>query len=65
METEHWLQRLIAQGLTIGIAKRALLEDYYHDELEFVFAEYNALHRKGEDVEEERVGALEFLGALG
>ena len=41
------------------------MEDYYPDELAFVIAEYNALHRQGEDedMEEERVGVLDFLGA--
>lgn len=29
----HWLQRLIAMGLCLGIGKRELLEDYYMDEI--------------------------------
>ena len=49
----------------MGISKRALLEDYYPDELDFVLAEYNVLHRLDEAVEDEHVGALEFLGAFG
>jgi len=51
--------------LTIGIGKRALLEDYYPDELEFIIAEYNVIHRADDDVEEEHVGALAFLGIGG
>lgn len=51
------------QGLGIGISKRALLEDYYPGELAIIFAEYNALFSGKEDVEEVRVGALEFLMA--
>jgi len=48
----------------MGISKRALLEDYYPDELDFVLAEYSAALRLDEDVEDEHVGALEFLGAF-
>lgn|GEM_PF-1233949 len=64
-DTEHWLQRLIVRGLRMGISKRALLEDFYPDELNFIFDEYNMMYRMDEDVEEEHVGALAFLGFSG
>ena len=48
----------------MGITKRALLEDYYPGELAMLFAEYNIVHSSEEAVEEERVGALAFLGAI-
>jgi len=51
--------------LSIGISKRALLEDYYPGELAVLFAEYNVVHSSAEAVEEEHVGALAFLGGLG
>ena len=47
----------------MGIGKRALLEDYYWDELGAVFEEWNALH--GASDEEERVSAETFLGGDG
>lgn len=44
----------------LGISKRALLEDYYPDELEEIFAAWSELH--GHEREEEReVDVLEFL----
>jgi len=56
---------MIAKALSIGIGKRELLEDYYPDELGYIIEEHNIIHGMGsDDVEEERVGALEFLGAL-
>jgi len=56
---------LVSQALSIGIGKRELLEDYYPDELEHIFGEYSAIHGTDDEVEEEHVGALEFLGAGG
>lgn len=55
---------MIAQGLTIGISKRELLEDYYPDELPLIFEAWGKIHgvRREEGEEEpERVGVMEFL----
>lgn len=55
---------MIAQGLTIGISKRELLEDYYPDELPLIFEAWGEIHgvRREEGEEEpERVGVMEFL----
>ncbi len=60
---------MIAQGLSIGIGKRELLEDYYIDELEAIFGEHNVIHRlstkeasmEGMGGLAERVDAEEFL----
>ena len=60
---ERWLQRLIAGGLSIGVGKRELLEDYYFDEIGAVIEEWNALHGAGE--EEEEVDGMTFLGGGG
>jgi hypothetical protein len=62
--TDFWFQRLIAQGIAIGIGKRDLLSDYYPDELPALFAEYAAIQGLGEADEEfqdVRVDVLEFL----
>lgn len=39
---------MIAAGLTMGIGKRQLLEDYYMDELPIIFEQYAALKGTGE-----------------
>ena len=33
----NWFQQLIAMGLSLGIGKRQLLEDYYFDEIFDIF----------------------------
>ena len=38
----RWLQRLIAMGLSLGIGKRELMEDYYFDEIGAVAEAWNA-----------------------
>ena len=49
----RWLQRLIAMGLSLGIGKRELMEDYYLDEIGAVAEAWNALRRPpAEDAEE-------------
>ena len=52
--TDYWLQKWIAAAESIGISKRALLEDYYFDEFLAVLDAYNEMHnpdRKPEAVE--------------
>lgn len=56
---------MIAYGLSIGIGKRALLEDYYPDELQAVFGEYNVLHRPDQGDQDIEMGPTEFLGGEG
>lgn len=58
---EGWLQNLIAGGLSIGISKRELLEDYYIDEISEVIAGWNRLHNPDSD-RIETVNAKAFLG---
>ena len=53
------------QGLSIGITKRALLEDYYPGELAVLFDEYNIVHGRDEDEVVEEVTPFEFFGARG
>lgn len=48
----------------MGISKRALMEDYYFDELGEVLEQWNALHRAPDD-EERDVDPLTFLGTDG
>ena len=55
---------MIACGLSMGIGKRELLEDYYWNELGAVFEEWSALHGASDD-EEEHVSAEAFLGGDG
>ncbi len=46
----------------LGIGKRELLEDYYHDELVAVFGEYAELRRLPEEQDEVvHVSAEEFM----
>lgn len=53
-------------GLHIGIGKRELLEDYYPEEIEAIFAAYNDLHgKKKEEESVEEVDALTFFGLGG
>lgn len=52
---------MIAQGLTIGISKRALLEDYYPDEIQAVFAAWGDIHGAERAHEPERVDVTDFL----
>lgn len=53
-------------GLHIGISKRELLEDYYPEEIEAIFAAYNDLHgKKKEEESVEEVDALTFFGLGG
>ena len=58
----RWLQRLIAAALSIGISKRALMEDYYMDEIGAIMEEWNRLHHPEESAETQQVDALSFLG---
>ena len=52
---------MIASGLTMGISKRELLEDYYMDEIADIIGEWNRLHNP--DAEETtEVDAMTFLG---
>jgi len=53
------------QGLSIGIGKRELLEDYYPGELAVLFAEYNVVHNADEDKTDHNVDPLSFFGAGG
>lgn len=55
---------MIAQGLTVGISKRELLEDYYPDEIHAVFGEYTVLHQVDHD-EDVEMSPTEFLGGGG
>lgn len=51
---------MIASAQSIGISKRALMEEYYPDEIGIIFDEWNAMHGV-ERVEEKEVDVLEFL----
>ena len=53
------------QGLSIGITKRALLEDYYPGELAVLFEEYNVVHGRDEAETVEEVSPFEFFGGRG
>ena len=55
---------MIAQGLSLGISKRELLEDYYPGELEAIFLEHNILHNPEAYIEEVHVDPLTFLSGL-
>ena len=52
----------------MGISKRALLEDYYLDELTVIIGEHNRMHSAGTDDSKENpapvreVSAMEFFG---
>jgi len=48
--------------LSIGISKRALMEDYYMDEIGAIMEEWNRLHHPEESAETQQVDALTFLG---
>lgn len=52
---------MIAQGLTIGISKRELLEDYYPDEVPLIFEAWGEMHGVKAEKEPEQVGVMEFL----
>ena len=58
---KNWLQRLIAQGLMMGISKRELLCDYYPDELATVFGAWSDLHAPPGQRDAEPVSAEAFL----
>lgn len=48
--------------MSIGISKRALMEDYYMEEIGAVIEEWNRLHNPEEDGTCEEMDALTFLG---
>lgn len=52
-QTDNWLQRLLAQGLELGIGKSELLNAYYLDEFMALIDEWNLMHGTAEAVEEE------------
>lgn len=60
-ENQNWLQRLIVQGLAIGIDKRALLTDYYPDELPVLFEAYAQLHGTARREPETETDVMTFL----
>jgi len=49
------------QGLSIGISKRELLEDYYPDEVAAIFSAWSDIHGAAQEKPEERVDVMEFL----
>jgi hypothetical protein len=55
--TEYWLQKWIAIAESIGIPKRALLDDYFFDEFLTVLDAYNEMHSVSKDDEVEEVDA--------
>ena len=55
--TEYWFQKWIAIAETIGIPKRALLNDCYFDEFLAVLEAYNELHSVGKKKTVEEVDA--------
>ena len=59
--TEDWLQRLIAQGLMMGISKRELLADYYPDELAAVLKAWSDIHGCSKTQDTEPVSVHAFL----
>ena len=61
----QWLQRLIAMGLSLGIGKRELMEDYYLDEIGAVAEAWNALRRPPAEDAEEAVTPEAFFGGEG
>jgi len=54
-DIEYWLQRLIACCLSIGITKRALLYDYYLDEIGEIIYEHNEMIRRPSREDKEEV----------
>ena len=50
---ENWVQRWIAVGLSIGLTKDAMLNDYYLDELITIVDMHNAMHSDVKDVDAE------------
>lgn len=52
---------MIAQGLTIGISKRELLEDYYPDEVPLIFEAWGEIHGVEREQEPKEVSVMEFL----
>lgn len=60
-KNQNWLQRLIVQGLAIGIDKRALLTDYYPDELPALFEAYAQLHGTARVEKAEETDVMTFL----
>lgn len=55
---------MIASGLSIGIGKRELMEDYYLEEISDVVGEWNRLHNP-EHEEIVEMKPEEFLGGGG
>ena len=56
---------LIAMGLSLGIGKRELMEDYYLDEIGAVAEAWNALRRPPAEDAEEAVTPEAFFGGEG
>lgn len=55
---------MIAAGLSIGIGKRELMEDYYPEELGEIIGQWNELHDPNRE-EIVEMNAEEFLGGGG
>jgi hypothetical protein len=53
------------QALSIGISKRALLEDYYPGELNVLIDEYIILQGAGEIVTDQTADPFSFFGGGG
>ena len=49
----------------MGISKRALMEDYYMDEIGVIVQEWNRLHDPEGEAETQQVDALTFFGEGG
>ncbi|MBR2942735.1 MAG: hypothetical protein IKB82_04980 [Clostridia bacterium] len=45
----------------MGISKRALMEDYYPDEIAAIFSAWGYMHGAASPQKEERVDVMEFL----
>ena len=63
---EHWVQRLIASALCLGIGKRELMQDYYLDEIGLIFEAWGDLHSTDSDKDEDMSDdPLAFFGEEG
>jgi len=59
--SEAWLQKIIAAAQSIGIGKRALMEDYYLDEFMVILQEHNKMQMPSEKPQDEEVFADELF----
>lgn len=53
VDKDRWVQRWIAVGLSIGLSKEAMLNDYYLDELITIVDSYNAMHSGEKEISAE------------